>query len=251
MMESFDPAYFPVVARLEPGNFWYEPRARLIVWALGRYFPDASTFLEIGCGTGFFLQRVGEAFPSLRLTATDLFAEALAEAGKRVSRAALVRADARHVPFHDRFDVVAALDVLEHIDDDRGALAEMFRSTRAGGGVIITVPQHPWLWSSTDVHALHRRRYTRRQLLDRVSGVGFQILRVTSLVSLPLPLMVMSRLRGLCRRDTFDAMEELNVGKRLNAALLAVLDFERRLIQRGVAFRAGGSLLVVAGKPAT
>ena len=90
-----------------------------------------------------------------------------------------------------------------------------------------------------------------REELNRVSGVGFQILRVTSLVSLPLPLMVMSRLRGLCRRDTFDAMEELNVGKRLNAALLAVLDFERRLIQRGVAFRAGGSLLVVAGKPAT
>jgi len=147
--------------------------------------------------------------------------------------------------FDGEFDVVGAFDVLEHIADDETVLRAMHRALCPGGGVLITVPQHPALWSAQDEHAGHRRRYTKKELVAKLRAAGFADMKTTSFVSLLLPLMALARLRKRKRADPFD---ELRIGGLANRVLEAVLDIERGLIRLGVSFPAGGSLLAVARK---
>jgi SAM-dependent methyltransferase len=247
LVDSYDAACFSRLAALEAGNFWFEARNRLLVWALRRYFPAARNFLEVGCGTGFVLAGIQRAFPALALAGAEAFIEGFAHARGRVPRAALFQMDARRIPFEDEFDVIGAFDVLEHIEEDVAVLSEIFRAVRPGGGLMLTVPQHPFLWSHTDEYARHKRRYTRGELVDKVRGAGFEIARATSFVSLLLPAMALSRVAsGPARRA--DPLPELGIAPWMNAVLTRVLAVERTMIERGVSFPAGGSLLLVARK---
>ena len=87
----------------------------------------------------------------------------------------LFQMDARFVPFEEEFDVIGAFDALEHIKEDEDVLREIFRATKEGGGIILTVPQHPFLWSQMDEISHHYRRYTRRGLIDKVQRAGFEV----------------------------------------------------------------------------
>jgi SAM-dependent methyltransferase len=121
-----------------------------------------------------------------------MFPEGLAIARERVPDATFFLADARTFDAPKAYDVVGAFDVLEHIDDDAAAIGRLYVATAPGGGALITVPQHPALWSSRDEYACHVRRYRRRELIARLESAGFQIVRATSFVSLLLPLMALS-----------------------------------------------------------
>jgi len=153
------------------------------------------------------------------------------------------RGDACRIPFEDEFDVI------EHIADDRMALSQMFRATRRGGGVLLTVPQHPFLWSAADAYARHKRRYVSRELVAKVEAAGFEIARVTGFVSLLLPVMALIRRRKKKPMDKDDHFAQLRIGGFLNASLMKISSFERFLIERGVSLPLGGSLLVVATRP--
>jgi SAM-dependent methyltransferase len=204
--------------------------------------------LEIGCGTGVVLGAMSNARPDLALAGSDLFVEALPIATRRAPTAELTQMDACHIPFTEEYDVVSAFDVLEHVEQDDKALAELFRATRRGGGVILTVPQHPWLWSVDDEYGEHVRRYRRGELQAKVRAAGFDVVRTTSWVSLVLPIMAGSRLRRRADGD-YDPQRELKIGKRLDSALGRILAAEQALIRRGVVFPFGGSVLVVGRKP--
>jgi SAM-dependent methyltransferase len=155
-----------------------------------------------------------------------------------------VQMDARKIPFEKEFDVIGAFDVLEHIEEDLLVLAQMHQALVPGGGILLTVPQHAFLWSQADEDACHVRRYEARALTEKIQQVGFTIIRVTSFVSLLLPFMMISRLRY--RRD--NPMAELEISGLANTVLERVLDLERCLIRYGLQFPVGGSLLVVARK---
>ena len=161
---GFRPEYFGELAALEGGSFWFRARNDLIAWACRRYFPSMSRLLEIGCGTGYVLAKLAEEFPSVQLTGSEVYCDGLSYARNRVPRAELVQMDARETPYEDHFDVVGAFDVLEHIDDDTRVLAEIHRALHPGGGLLLTVPQHKWLWSRQDELACHVRRYTGVQV---------------------------------------------------------------------------------------
>lgn len=246
--EGFRVEYFAELASLEAGNFWFRARNRLIVWALRSYFPEARSLLEIGCGTGFVLSRIATDMPSLRLSGSELYASALQFAARRVAGAEFLQMDARRMPFAEEFDVVAAFDVLEHIPEDEDVLAAMFNAVRPGGGIIVTVPQHPALWSRQDEYAHHVRRYSLAGLKDKVESAGFVVARASSFVSLLLPLMAMTRLAKRGPEKTFDPMGELRLPGPVNMVLERVLAFERILIQLGVDLPLGGSLLLMAHK---
>jgi hypothetical protein len=121
----------------------------------------------------------------------------------------------------------------------------MYQATRKGGGILVTVPHHPFLWSALDVHAHHVRRYRAAELRKKIETAGFSIMRMTSFVSLLLPLMMVSRLR---MRDPSKELSnsEIETNKFLNEVLERILGLERILIQRGLSFPAGGSLLAIA-----
>ncbi len=244
--ESFCVESFPHLAQLEEGNFWFRSRNRLLIWALGKYFPNARKFLELGCGTGFVLSGIRQAFPRLRVYGGEAFSQGLAVARRRLPGVILFQMDARRVPFEKEFDVIGAFDVLEHIEQDETVLAQMFRATKPGGGIILTVPQHPFLWSDLDDYSFHKRRYRRAELAQIVERAGFQIIRSTSFVSLLLPAMMVSRMGRRKMRPACDVAAELGIGGVLNWILETILAVERLAIVRGISFWAGGSLLVVA-----
>lgn len=245
---GYDVAFFPQLAKLEDGNFWFRSRTRLINWALGKYFPDARTFLEVGCGTGCVLAGVAAAFPKLDLYASEPYTEGLHFAQQRVKQATFLQIDARTIPYVGEFDVIGAFDVLEHIAEDAQVLTQLHQAVAPAGGILLTVPQHDFLWSRQDEEAGHVRRYKATDLRRKLADAGFRILRMTSFVSTLLPAMIISRMVKQRGRAHFDALDELRVAPALNAAMGACMDLERALIRAGLSLPAGGSLLVAAEK---
>lgn len=242
---GFDERFFQRLSELEEGSFWFQGRNQLVTWAIRKYFLEARSLLEVGCGTGYVLAGIRKEFPNLSMAGSDPFTTALRFAAQRVPGVSLFRMDARRLPFDGEFDVIGAFDVLEHIEEDEAVLSQMFRAVRPGGGLVLTVPQHQFLWSGVDEYSFHRRRYSRAELAGKLERAGFRIARATSFVSLLLPLMLLSRLRY--RKGCFDGgSSELTMGRIQNLCLGKILAIERFLIRKDVCFRAGGSLLVVA-----
>jgi len=234
----------------EERHFWFTSRHRLIAWAIRRYFPDARTFFDVGCGTGGVLAALRPILPRLRFSAGDALIAGLAFAKAQLPDVSFVQIDLRRLPFECEFDLFGAFDVLEHLDDDGLALREMFRSTKPGGGVILTVPQHQFLWSALDDYSHHRRRYRRRDLIDKVKGAGYHVLRATSFMTLTMPLQLLSRARQQ-NAATLDPAGEMRLNPAVNATLATMCAAERAAVRAGVSFPFGGSLLVVAGRPSS
>ena len=245
---GFKPEYFARLAAIEPGHFWFRARNALIQWALRKYFPNAKSFFEIGCGTGYVLGGIRENFPGMRLVGSDIFTDGLIFAKARLPGTELYQMDAGRIFFECEFDVVGAFDVLEHLVEDENALAQMFKAARPGGGLLVTVPQQRYLWSASDRFAMHQRRYSRAELRTKVRRAGFEIERITSFNSLLLPLMILSRMQQK-RHDDVQPWRELEISTTLNKTLESVLTIERSMITQGVSFPAGGSLLLIGRKP--
>ena len=244
---AFDPELFEPLAQVEERSFWFRARNRLIVSTIARHFPGARSLLEVGCGSGVVLAALRDAFPALRLVGGELYAEGLEVARRRLHDVELVELDARQIPYDGEFDVVGAFDVLEHVDDDASVLAQMTRAARPGGGVLVLVPQHPWLWSRYDVAVEHRRRYTRRDLVAKARRAGLEVEAVTSFVTTLLPAIAAARVADRFKPET-DPLANLHPGP-LNAIFERLLDGERMLVERGVSLPFGGSLLLVGRKP--
>jgi SAM-dependent methyltransferase len=243
---AFDAELVAMLAGVEDQSFWFRSRNELIVSMLERSFPNAASLLEIGCGTGFVLRGISEALPHVELTGAELSADGLEIARRRLPGVRLLELDALAMPFDEAFDVVGAFDVLEHIDDDERAFRGILRSVRPRGGVIFTVPQHPRLWSALDEVAGHYRRYTRRELVTKLERAGFVDIWTTSFVTMLLPGMYASRLRHPSGSTNFNLERSLRLPRLLDRVCEWIMQIERRLIEAGLSFPVGGSLLAVA-----
>lgn len=153
--------------------------------------------------------------------------------------------DARAIPFESEFDLVTAFDVVEHIDEDEEAFREMRRATLPGGGLLLTVPQHRFLWSAADDYAHHKRRYARREMEAKIRSAGYAIVRYSSFVALLMPLMLLSRMR-MKSSQHYDPLAEFRISNKTNRALGYIMAVEQALIRSGVSFPFGGSMLLVA-----
>lgn len=246
---GFKSSYFPELARLEEANFWFQSRNRLILWALKEYCQNFQSLLEIGCGTGYVLSGVSKQFPRSTLHGSEIFIAGLGFAAARLPSATFMQMDARSIPFEEEFDVIGAFDVLEHIEEDERTLAQVHAALKPQGFMLLTVPQHAWLWSPVDEYAFHVRRYTASDLHREVEAAGFQIVRSTSFVTTLLPAMMISRFlqKKVSDRD-FDATAELKISPWLNSLFLRLLAIELTAIKKGFNFPIGGSRLVVARK---
>ena len=254
--EGYDASFYAELFEVESKNFWFRARNELIVWCLKRYFPAAKSLLEVGCGTGFVLSRLEKSFADLKVWGTEIYAEGLGFAKRRLTGGELFQADARALPFQDEFDVIGAFDVLEHIDEDVVVLKRFHRAVRAGGGVIITVPQHPFLWSEFDAFSKHVRRYRRQELVSKLQVAGFEVVCVGSFVSLLFPAIALTRFAKKTERQMSPEhlkehmLADLKMGRLMNWTLEKILAVERLLIKAGLRFPFGGSLFAVAIKKA-
>lgn len=130
-------------------------------------------------------------------------------------------------------DLVTMLDVLEHIEDDVGALRAVRELLRPNGLLVLTVPALRWLWSDHDVVLHHKRRYHRDELIDVLQRAGFEVTRVSYYTSLLLPLLAGQRLASRLRPKKGPPVYDVRVPNRLvNRALGQVMSFERQLLSR-------------------
>jgi SAM-dependent methyltransferase len=242
---------FPVHAhaaleRIEAQSFWFRSRNRLIRDLASRYFKGARNVMEIGCGTGFVLGALRQALPDARLTGSEIYTDGLAIARRRWGEGVtLIQADAQRLPFAAEFDLICAFDVLEHIEDDARVLAEMHRALRPGGGLLLAVPQHPFLWSKADEIGHHQRRYRRGELERKCSAAGFEVVTSTSFVTCLLPVMMLQR-RLPRRKPTTLGACGVTVPRALDRVLEIGTELDRLLIRAGARLPAGGSRFVAA-----
>ena len=216
---------YPQLFQLEKNNFWFRARNKLIIWALKKNKCDAKSFLEIGCGTGFVMAEISKACSKMFLTGSEIFSDGLSFAKSRVPSAKFMQMDARQVPFADEFDAIGAFDVLEHIEEDQVVLKELSKALKQKGVLLITVPQHMWLWSEIDKFSCHKRRYTQNDILRKISSTGLKVKYCTSFVSFLCPIMFLSRLRFTKNKQIKNQNAEIKINKILNLAFYLVMMF--------------------------
>ncbi len=246
--DGFKPEYFDLLYNIETHSFWFNYRNDLFQYFFKHYFPKAKNFCEIGCGTGNVLSSFADEYPNIQITGSEIYSAALQFVASRTSRAQLIQADACCFPFENEFDVIGAFDVLEHINHDDIVLKNLHRATKPNGGIILSVPQHNWLWSYEDEAAYHKRRYSRRDLKQKIEKAGFHIERITSFISLLLPLMMASRLKIQLFKKHYDPVGEIKMPLSVNLFLYKICMLEKKIILHGTNLPFGGSLICIAKK---
>ena len=242
---------FAVTAEIEAGSFWCRSRNR-VLGDVVRGFADASRgldMLEIGCGIGGVVSELRRV-DRLRLTASDIYLDGLRYARSRFPDVDFIQLDATSMPFRSEFDIVGAFDVLEHIDDDEQVMRGVHDALRPGGLFIVTVPQHPWMWSSIDVVVRHKRRYTRADLLRKLRAARFEIVFCSSFVTVLLPAMAASRMVARMRRQRRDDREafssEVTLPPIANRICDRMMRIDEAVLRARISLPFGGSLLAVA-----
>lgn len=214
---------------------------------------DASAplaLLDYGCGTGFnlsFLSQFGE------VTGADIASESLIDFQKAHGfRLVDLRGDTSSL--QAAFDIITALDVLEHLDDDVGGLRMLAGFLKPGGQVVLTVPAYQWLWGGEDELSLHKRRYTRHMLIRacQLAGLQIQFISYFNLSILPFAAMTIWFKRIWSPRRALQESNLTPTAPWLNRLLYSVSAFENRRIGRGrLVVPAGASLVCrLAARPA-
>ena len=228
---GFNKNVFKKLTDMESKSFWFSNRNSLILYYLKKYFPEMKNYLEIGCGTGYVLSAVKQAFPNCNINGSELYEEGLEYAKERVPNVNLFQLDAVNMEIKETYDVFGAYDVLEHIFDDEKVITNLYNSlknydiTITGG--LITVPQHMFMWSNADDSAQHVRRYSQKEIRAKLEKAGFKVLRITGFVSLLFPFMLFSLL--VYRKKT-NASNELCPPFWLNCIFSWVMKIELVLI---------------------
>lgn len=238
--------YEPILSK-EDRYWWFIGRRQIIVNSLKSELRYGAKFLDLGCGTGYILSGLSKLNLGASLFGADMHDSAIRIAKKRVPKATFFREGLGDLP-ESSFDVVGLFDVLEHIEDDKTALRSISDLLLPGGVLLVTVPQHSWLWSKTDESAGHYRRYEKKSIVAMLQKCGFKVVFTTSFVMMALPLMAVSRWleRINQRSDYLDKQFEIH--DVVNQVLLALLRLEAFLIQCGISLPVGGSLMVKAEK---
>lgn len=234
------------MAELDSCHWWFVARRKILDSIIRRIVrPTAGArILEIGCGTGHNLEMLSRFG---RVTATELDPDARALASKRLGRAVepVALPDLSGFP-EGSFDLVALLDVLEHVRDDRSALEAIWTRLKPGGQLIVTVPANPWMWSAHDVAHHHYRRYRKAKLEHLARESNFEIKLLSPFNTILFPVIAAARAGGkLLGRDSAD--DAMPPGP-LNALLRRLFALEAEMIGR-LPLPFGVSLVAVFRRP--
>jgi SAM-dependent methyltransferase len=231
------------MAELDDRHWWYRARRDILADLIRREArpPAEARILEIGCGTGHNLDMLARFG---KVDALELDDEARGIAEQRLGRKVMNAPLPELAGVRDRhYDLIAALDVIEHIDDDSAALVAIAAKLKPGGKLVMTVPAHAWMWSAHDVVNHHKRRYSKAALRRLVEASPLRLERLGYFNSLLFPLAVADRLSSKLRgKDNADVKLP---SAPVNAALEAVFGAERHLVGR-LPLPPGLSLFAVA-----
>ncbi len=232
----------------EEKHFWFIARKEYIFQTIKQFISMSEKIIEIGAGTGNvsrFLQNNGYK----NISVGEMHLSGLKYA-KDYGIKECYQFNLLDTPFEDEFDAVCMFDVLEHIKEDDFALQNVNKSLNKGGKIVLTVPSHMWLWNRDDAIAGHKRRYTKKELINKLEDNGFVILKARYFFIGITPLLF---LRTILNRDDKSEAKETELSKDISMnsvfsnVLLFILRVENK-ISHLLPNMFGGSLLIMAKK---
>ena len=217
---------------LENFYWWFVARRALAQEILSSEINGrgAVRILDVGCGTGANMK----AFARQGMTVgIDASIDALGFCRTRGIQT-LALSGVETLPFAEgAFNIVTALDVLEHTDDDLMALREIQRVCDKDGLLLVTVPAYGFLWSEHDEALKHRRRYTAHELRNKLSITGFDVARTSYFITtLFFPILALRIWQGLFKNSTHPKTSHYVPPNWINALLIGLLGLERKLFRR-------------------
>lgn len=234
---------YRLFSSVQQRHWWFVARRKIVVHMIARHFqtPDDSRVLDIGCGAGLMLNALGQFGETSGMDNADAAIVLSREIFGGSVRAGQLP---DQIPYDAAsFNLITALDVIEHIDDDVESLRAIRSRLVPGGMAIITVPAFMFLWTEFDDINQHKRRYTRAELEAKLRQAGFAIDRISYFNTLLFPVALFVRtLNRLFNRSGARDLELPN--RHVNAALTRIFGIESSLL-RYLSFPFGVSLIAV------
>lgn len=251
---GFKKEYFECLHKIEnTAHYWHVSRKELILNLIKKYYRRKNIdvgqikMMELGCGNGSILHYLEKN--GINIEGGDIFLEGL-KLCRQITTAPLYHLDARHMPFQERYDIIGAFDMLEHIENDSAVIQEIRRSLKPQGILILTVPANKALWSNFDDMAHHFRRYGKKELSETLEKNGFQIEFISHLFFFLFPPIYFFRLfRNLLKmpQRNLDEYTELKLIPIFNYFALGLMKIEKSLMSV-IRFPFGSSLVAIATK---
>jgi SAM-dependent methyltransferase len=245
MKQDFYAEYYEI----ENVHWWFQGRWHIFLGLVrdeldNEHMPIRT--LDVGCGTGTMLGYLDSLGPSYGIDA----ATAAVQFCRRRGRHNIFQGKAESLPFADgSFDLVCALDILEHLDDDRAALVELGRVCRADGIVLLSVPAYRFLWGRQDLISQHVRRYTAGELESKIREADLVVSKITYFNTILFPVVALVRLiRHLLPKQSVGKLESdftLTRPGRVNDLLSDIFRLEACVLKR-ISLPFGVSVLAVA-----
>lgn len=245
-----DEGFYSEYDEIDGRHWWFAGRQAILLSVLAERLGERTDLrlLDFGCGTGAIARELGR-FGEIHGVDRDASA---VDYCRRRGMTHVRRLEGDRLPFDDeQFDVVTSFDVLEHIDDDLGAMVELRRVLKPGGTLLVAVPAFPFLWGAQDEISHHFRRYVRPQLVTRLQDAGFSVARATYFNSLLFPPVAAIRVlrRAAPARPDAELRSDFGTGPALlNGVLARIFSSEAALLRRAdLPF--GVSLLALCERP--
>ncbi|VAW55450.1 hypothetical protein MNBD_GAMMA05-2481 [hydrothermal vent metagenome] len=211
-------------------HWWFLTRKNIVLAMISRYLAISNEpkILDIGCGSGVMLSAldtIGETY------GMDMSDDAIKFSKVAFSGEVKNGYLPDNVPYQEKFfDLIIALDVIEHIDRDVDSLKTIHSLLATGGKVIITVPAYMFLWSSFDEMNEHKRRYSRLELREKLVQAGFTVEKISYYNTLLFPVIYLVRmLNNILKRD--GASDVDMPSKFVNYVLKNIFGIEKYLLK--------------------
>ena len=232
----------------EEKHFWFLSRKEFILENMQKYISKDKEIMEVGAGTGNVSRYIFK-HGYKNISVGEMHLRGLNYAQKYGIKKCY-QFDLLDTPFENEFDVICMFDVLEHIDNDSLALENIHKSLKKDGKIVLTVPSHMWLWNRDDKRSGHKRRYIKKELVDKLEKNGFEVLDVKYFFISILPLLYLRTLMNSDNEDIIEEKEHDNITvihPLINKILLLLTRFENK-INRFLPNYCGGSLFLIGKK---
>lgn len=231
--------------QLEANYWWFVSRRRILESVISKFAKsDNPRILEIGCGTGGNLKMLGTFGKGVGV---EMNPGAIEYANKKKPSQFVIREGSfptkHNLERNEEFNIICLFDVLEHIDEDLETLEILHNHLSFKGKIVLTVPAHRWLWSKHDDFNHHKRRYSKREIMNLAIASGFEIEFLSYFNSLLFPLAVLGRFKTkFLKKSGEDTLPELP--KFVNEAFKFIFGLESYLL-RFIKFPIGLSIIAV------
>ena len=237
---------YRIFFNIQKQHWWFVTKKDIILDAIAGHvqLQKDNTVLDIGCGSGLMLNALDEL---ANTSGMDMSDEAI-QFSKEIFKGSIKQGSLPdNVPFsNESFDLITALDVIEHIDEDIESLKAIRYLLKPSGKAIITVPAYMFLWSSFDEMNEHKRRYTLPELRQKLISAGFQIEKISYFNTILFPIVyIVRKLNNLLGRD--GASDVDMPGRPMNFILKSIFGLEKYLL-RLMNLPFGVSILAVVKK---